>query len=356
MAHFSSALRELLERLRFSRHISYTDAAENTTDVQTAIRALEAEVNTNNPHSVTFTQAVAADPLTDITAVEAETLTDGSNADALHAHTGTGNDHGNLDAASLLDDDHTQYALADKSRPSPWVAASDLTLLDVEDLGGPNAATLTDGSNADALHVHNKLTSSVGANSTLVLTDNSTNQTLTGNLGQLIVTAFSSLTVSTAALLNGLLTAAAGITISAGNFIVTLGNATVSAGNLTVTAGTSLFGGSVTCEAAFLTEAVTPAQITADTDDYAGADGYAVARLSTDASRKIGGFDSGADGRHLWIVNVGSFPIVIEDDSNAGGTAADHVLTGTGEDEVLLPNDSMHLIYDATSSKWRAMG
>lgn len=43
--------------------------------------------DTNNPHSVTFTQAVDADAGTDITVEEAETLTDGSNADALHSHT-----------------------------------------------------------------------------------------------------------------------------------------------------------------------------------------------------------------------------------------------------------------------------
>lgn len=40
----------------------------------------------DNPHSVTFTQAVTADSGTDITAAEAEQLTDGSNADSLHTH------------------------------------------------------------------------------------------------------------------------------------------------------------------------------------------------------------------------------------------------------------------------------
>ena len=42
--------------------------------------------STSNPHGVTFTQAVAADGGTDISAAEAETLTDTSNADALHGH------------------------------------------------------------------------------------------------------------------------------------------------------------------------------------------------------------------------------------------------------------------------------
>lgn len=40
----------------------------------------------DNPHTVTFTQAVAADGSTNITGVEAETLTTGGNADGLHAH------------------------------------------------------------------------------------------------------------------------------------------------------------------------------------------------------------------------------------------------------------------------------
>lgn len=66
------------------------------------------EADTANPHSATFTQAVAADAGTDITAAEAETLTDGSLADALHTHAPiVGADHGSL--AGLPDDDHLQY-------------------------------------------------------------------------------------------------------------------------------------------------------------------------------------------------------------------------------------------------------
>lgn len=68
---------------------------------------------TGNPHVVTFTQTVTADTGTDITAAEAETLTDTSNADSLHTHT-SGIDHGNL--SGLADDDHTQYSLVDGTR------------------------------------------------------------------------------------------------------------------------------------------------------------------------------------------------------------------------------------------------
>lgn len=42
-------------------------------------------------------------------------------------------DHGTLDG--LADDDHTQYALADKSRPATWVEAADLAGRSIADLG-----------------------------------------------------------------------------------------------------------------------------------------------------------------------------------------------------------------------------
>lgn len=60
----------------------------------------------DNPHSVSFTQAVAADPGTNITSAEAEQLTNNSNSDSLHQH-----DHGALQG--LGDDDHPQYTRKD---------------------------------------------------------------------------------------------------------------------------------------------------------------------------------------------------------------------------------------------------
>jgi len=61
------------------------DEIDNTLD--TISTSLNNHVgDTTNPHSVTFTQAVTADAATDILASEAETLTDGSNADLLHIH------------------------------------------------------------------------------------------------------------------------------------------------------------------------------------------------------------------------------------------------------------------------------
>jgi hypothetical protein len=48
----------------------------------------------DNPHGVTLTQAVTADPGTNITAAELETLSNGSNADLLHVHAGSGGGNG----------------------------------------------------------------------------------------------------------------------------------------------------------------------------------------------------------------------------------------------------------------------
>lgn len=94
----------------------------------------------DNPHSVTFTQAVTADGNTDITAAEAETLTDGSNADLLHTHdyaatdhdhdgvyspVGHNHDHGSL--TGLEDDDHPQYTAwdDDETVSGVWTFATD---------------------------------------------------------------------------------------------------------------------------------------------------------------------------------------------------------------------------------------
>lgn len=83
-----------------AKHLSYDNSTSGltATNVQDALDEIDGDVDnitttiTNhegdvtNPHSVTFTQAVAADAGTDITVTEAETLTDGSDADVLHYH------------------------------------------------------------------------------------------------------------------------------------------------------------------------------------------------------------------------------------------------------------------------------
>ncbi len=72
--------------------LSTTDIGDNGGDmsIPDAIAALSlvSKIMRTNPTQVTFTQASDADPNTDITALEAETLTDGSDAGLLHNHDG----------------------------------------------------------------------------------------------------------------------------------------------------------------------------------------------------------------------------------------------------------------------------
>lgn len=95
-----------------------------------------------------------------------------------------------------------------------------------------------------------------------------------------------------------------------------------------------------------------PAQITADTNNYNYGD-YSVLRLTTDASRNITGFQNGTDGKYLTIVNVGSFNIVLVDESTSSSAANRLALSG---DITIYPDESLMLWYDLVSLRWRQVG
>lgn len=99
------------------------------------------------------------------------------------------------------------------------------------------------------------------------------------------------------------------------------------------------------------TASISPAQITADTDDYAptGGDSATVFRLSTDASRNLTGITGGSDGRILVIENVGANDLVLKNDVTS--TAANRFLM---DGDLTLGGDSAALFrYDGTDSRWR---
>jgi len=100
-------------------------------------------------------------------------------------------------------------------------------------------------------------------------------------------------------------------------------------------------------------EVNTPAQITGNQDNYDPGQ-YGWLRLSTDASRNITGFTGGAEGRELWLTNVGSFNIVLVE--QATSTAANQIITGTGANVTMAPLDCALLKYDNASSRWRIVG
>ena len=97
---------------------------------------------------------------------------------------------------------------------------------------------------------------------------------------------------------------------------------------------------------------ISPTQIAANTDNYdpTGLSTAAVLRLTTDASRNITGLAGGADGRIVVIHNVGSFNIVLKDETTS--TAANRFALSA--DVTLVPDNVCVLQYDSTTSRWRA--
>ncbi len=100
---------------------------------------------------------------------------------------------------------------------------------------------------------------------------------------------------------------------------------------------------------------VTPAQITANQNDYDLGEPKTIARLSTDASRNITGITDGAsneagEGRVLVIINVGSFNIVLTHQDAASAAANRFAINAN---LTLLPDQAVKLWYDINDLRWR---
>ena len=98
-------------------------------------------------------------------------------------------------------------------------------------------------------------------------------------------------------------------------------------------------------------KAITLGQITANQNDYATGLGSWF-RILSDAARTITGFEGGTDGRGFILTNVGSFNITLANQSVSSATAY-RIITGTGADITLLPDDDIWLLYDSTTERWR---
>lgn len=100
----------------------------------------------------------------------------------------------------------------------------------------------------------------------------------------------------------------------------------------------------------------TPAQITADQNNYnmTGSGPLRHSRISSDAARNITGFSIGqADGVEYLIYNVGAFNITLKNE-DAGSTASNRITSATGADIVMTPGSIVFMLYDGTSSRFRA--
>jgi len=72
------------------------------------------------------------------------------------------------------------------------------------------------------------------------------------------------------------------------------------------------------------------------------------------AATGIGSIADPANGKHMWLVNGNTVPIKIT--NNAGGTAANRIITGMGTDVWLAPGQSVLAMYDTTNTRWRLCG
>lgn len=100
------------------------------------------------------------------------------------------------------------------------------------------------------------------------------------------------------------------------------------------------------------TAIISPAQLTANTDDWAptGLATARVIRLSTDISRNITGMVA-QSGARLTLINVGAANAVFKHEVTS--TGANRFNTPGGADFTLSPSGTCEVFYDATSSRWR---
>jgi hypothetical protein len=99
---------------------------------------------------------------------------------------------------------------------------------------------------------------------------------------------------------------------------------------------------------------ISPTQLAANTDNWAPT-GLATAsriRFTTDASRNLTGLTGGVDGRILTLDNVGAFDIVLKDEDGNSDAANRFALD---VDITIRPDQVCVIIYDATTSRWRAL-
>ena len=146
---------------------------------------------------------------------------------------------------------------------------------------------------------------------------------------------------------------------------VSFGNATVSAGTRSglrdggATGVVDLFAGTDGARAnqsgaALRSVPLTPAQLTADQNDYApSASPYRYYRLSADAPRAVTGLSVGqVDGLECEIWNVGSHAVTLAHQS-ASSAAANRFLCPGAANVALAADEVALLRYDAATSRWR---
>jgi hypothetical protein len=103
---------------------------------------------------------------------------------------------------------------------------------------------------------------------------------------------------------------------------------------------------------------LSPAQITANQNDYAptGAVDADIWRLTSDQARRITGIGGGYDGREIELHNVNTAEdgiIIVNHEGDTTSSAANRL--AAQRDLVLFPNDIARLRYDGAATRWRVV-
>ena len=103
--------------------------------------------------------------------------------------------------------------------------------------------------------------------------------------------------------------------------------------------------------------AISPAQLTADTDDWdptdlATAD---IIRVSTDASHNLTGIAAPTTAHLVLIENVGTEDLVLTHE-DAASTAANRIICPGDADLTIGPDVAVAIAYDLASARWRVVG
>lgn len=133
-------------------------------------------------------------------------------------------------------------------------------------------------------------------------------------------------------------------------------NKTMTRSELASMVGSSIGDLTVSGKATF-TGVISPAQLTADTHNWAPTS-FATAftvRASTDAARTLTGLAGGAAGRLVLLLNVGSQDLVLAHESGSS-TAANRFDLESDDDQTIAGGGGRLLEYDGVSLRWRVVG
>lgn len=116
-------------------------------------------------------------------------------------------------------------------------------------------------------------------------------------------------------------------------------------------------GATLLIDAVSLSTVISPAQLTANTDNWnpAGLSTAGRIRMSTDATRNLTGIAAPAtDGRMILLENVGAFSVNIVHDSTSTATNRFYVgAANAGDGFILAKNQSVLIIYDMALGRWK---